>query len=337
MSCRAEGMGAMAGPPSGARNWSGSLPRRSGRGRVDSCLATSMRVTLARVEKSQFLQFKRTKMDRAPCSAFLRCECLRVPDGLFPCALPYDELGSVPRSPRRRARWQKERCIMSWVNHLVAYLSWCSLGKPSGDWSGCVRCPLSSLQWAMVRRLREDVLSVCRLAPASVETSGGLRSVMQLLSELSSDTYAREDVVGPEGPKWLRSQSVSLPEKGAQIELRPPVVPAVVERVLRSPCAFDLSEDCVPAVAPGSCMRVVDWPALVVRLLGCGMACLAPTSARMPRYVGGLPARAGLFGVPKKDSQNLRMIVDRRRQNSLERRVRHVVRDALVAEGASVE
>lgn len=67
----------------------------------------------------------------------------------------------------------------------------------------------------------------------------------------------------------------------------------------------------------------------------CGLADFAEDDEPEPVAVSGREARAGLFGVSKKGSESLRVIVDRRRQNCLERRVRDVVRHELRCQGYS--
>ena len=72
----------------------------------------------------------------------------------------------------------------------------------------------------------------------------------------------------------------------------------------------------VPAQAAGSFLSCTSVPSVLSRLWDARL--LTPLDPSVLRMHGPAPVRAGLFGVVKKGSDRLRVIVDRRRQNALE-------------------
>ena len=255
---------------------------------------------------------------------------------LFPCGLPYPENRAlVPRSPRRRQRWAAERRRREWLNHLMAYLTWLSLSRPGpGAQATALSAPLSTAQEQMVRRFRRHLADLCRPAPPPGAAGGGLARLERALDELGLSAYG--SVLSDESaPLDVDAASVSLPKRGAALPLCPPRVPPEVHKVLEDPAAFRLPESRLPALVPPACLRVRDLAGIAAALWDRGMLDFIPVD-RVP-VLHGCPTFAGLFGVTKKASPMLRLIVDRRRQNAAERSLPEVVAEALLRQGASAE
>eukprot|EP00971_Amphidinium_carterae_P104892 2077243-Amphidinium_carterae.1 len=110
----------------------------------------------------------------------------------------------------------------------------------------------------------------------------------------------------------LRSDNLALPKAAAQIPLRPPVVPQFISSILEEEGSFDLPAEQCPK-APRGYWQVQNWPEVASKLCEAGLMQLC---RHRPDAL-----RTGLFGVAKKGSPMLRIIVDRRPQNSQQRRL----------------
>jgi hypothetical protein len=91
---------------------------------------------------------------------------------------------------------------------------------------------------------------------------------------------------------------------------------------------FDRPAEELPAQAPAACSTVQHWPSLAGRLFDLGMLELLHPSSTPS--IGGKPAAAELFGVPKKGSELRRVILDRRRRNAMEKPLDRVLTELAV-------
>ena len=112
-------------------------------------------------------------------------------------------------------------------------------------------------------------------------------------------------------------------------------LPACVVRVLNEPGVFDLPSSSLPAVAAGSYHGYRDLGQSLVKLWDARLIAPVPTS-RLEMF-RGCPVRAGLFAVAKKDSDQQRVIVDRRRRNALETSLPDAVWEDCIAHEESLE
>ena len=98
-------------------------------------------------------------------------------------------------------------------------------------------------------------------------------------------------------------------------------VPDHLKWVLSRPSDLVLPEDAWPSPLPVPCHMISpeNERVLVSRMLKIGMGVLVP-EAQVPRRPDGRPLLAGWFAVPHKEGSD-RLILDRRPQNSTERRV----------------
>eukprot|EP00971_Amphidinium_carterae_P025358 500552-Amphidinium_carterae.1 len=258
------------------------------------------------------------------------------PKPLFPCGIPYPEVylrAHVPVSGRRRGRFCRERSVRMTLNQMVMYATWLAVGRSCGDQSVAQSvCPLSDLQWKLVGQIRCDLLRVCRPEDViSLEGCGHekLEKTLRNLEEqkpyrlysVHGDVCSVDDVVP------LSSANMALPIRAAEIELTYPNVPRVFERILSTPRIFDLPSDRLPMSLPRFHMSVDDWPQVAQRLWESGLICLRPCDGV------SVSQRAGLFGVPKKGSDQIRMICDRRQRNAVEKSMFEVLADLAEREG----
>eukprot|EP00971_Amphidinium_carterae_P342941 6482419-Amphidinium_carterae.1 len=212
----------------------------------------------------------------APGSRANRTE---LPPQLFPCGCPYPSAfsaGEIPTSPRRRGRWTQTRQKRVWVNQAVLYLTWLSLGQPSGGPAVLAACAaLHPVQLAMVRDLESQVANWSRPG----EPGGGLKEVIQQLHTLRDlDAYAR--CPKEEGldvrTVTLEPGKMSLPKKAAVIPMEVPHVPQIVEDVLKVPLIFDLPVCDRPTGHVNMYMQVSSWTGVANALAESGLMQLIP-------------------------------------------------------------
>ncbi|MBM4022198.1 MAG: hypothetical protein FJ284_08145 [Planctomycetes bacterium] len=97
----------------------------------------------------------------------------------------------------------------------------------------------------------------------------------------------------------------------------------MLAELYQRPGVFDRPEHELPGQAPNACEKVKDWEPLVARMFEVGM--LKLLDPRSTPVVAGVRASAALFGVAKKDSELLRVILDRRRRNCMEKSLDRVI------------
>ena len=244
---------------------------------------------------------------------------------LLPCGLPFPwrSIAKAPSSARRRQRWQHERRRRLWVNTAVAYLSWLSLGRPGGGPPArCLQAPVSSAQRHLVDGLIERFSGVCRAGDCLRSFAGGIASLHDAVSTLMDDVYQGTNNQFT-NPLKLNQFNMSVPDVGAQVLISEPRVPEEFGMIFRSPGIFDLPDGELPLRLPNMCMAVDKWEPIAAKLWDIGLIDLVPSDRVV--HIGGKPVRAGLFGVAKKLTSSLRVIVDRRRRNSVEKRLGRVL------------
>eukprot|EP00971_Amphidinium_carterae_P150990 2994411-Amphidinium_carterae.1 len=260
------------------------------------------------------------------------------PVPLFPCGLPYPEVylraDDVPVSGRRRSRYHRERSLRITVNQMMLYASWLAVGRSCGDLavSSSLR-PLSSLQWKLVGQLRSDLLRVCRPEETCVLEGGGherLEKTLRGLEEQAPYSVHASTELGTEVVS-LSASNMALPIDAAKIELTWPRVPRIFERILHTPHVFDLPLDRVPSSVPRFHMAVDSWPQVAMKLWDAGLVGL---KACRDEFV---TQRAGLFGVPKKGTSQVRMICDRRQRNAMEKTMFEVLAEVALSEDIGVK
>ena len=160
---------------------------------------------------------------------------------LFPCGLPYLDRTArrAPVSGRRRQRWQRERRRRLAVDAMVAYSSWLAPGRPSGGPSaGLVAAALTPMQRSCVKAFEQQLAGVSRPGTTiSVELGGCSRTLNTLLNQLDLSSYTQQQNVSAL-PLWPDPDLTSVPARGAQVELKEPVVPSLYAELLREPGAF---------------------------------------------------------------------------------------------------
>ena len=212
---------------------------------------------------------------------------------------------------------------------MVAALSWMSMGKPSGGPSARVLASrLTPVQRELVEELGVRVAGVCRPGTPLMVPGGGLSVLTSALLEASRVAYSPENAsrtMCAAGPVELEASSMSLPSRGASVAMDETVLPRSIAAVLSQPRAFDRSPDEVELPLPGACHAYQDAPSILARLWDARL--LRPYALSALEVYDGAVVRAGLFGVVKPGSSKIRVIVDRRRRNALERGLPEVLWD----------
>jgi len=179
--------------------------------------------------------------------------------------------------------------------------------------------------------LLPEVRRFCRSSGGcpSPSLDGGRERVISLLEEVAKEEYhgtrveADPSAVVP-GALWVDERNAALPEIAGG--LRPArILPNEEAGVIRDmPRSVLLPQRDWPADLPVACNRVHPRrrKALYRRLLAAGLAVLLPASKLPVDPVAGRVLVGGLFGVPKKGKAEVRLILDRRPQNSVNRRLR---------------
>eukprot|EP00971_Amphidinium_carterae_P162590 3223250-Amphidinium_carterae.1 len=253
---------------------------------------------------------------------------------VLPCGLPYPPSvrSSAPASGRRRARWHRVRNRRLWINATVAYLDFLHLGKPGGAglrWARVLQSPLSVQQWALAQKLESTYLAVCRLGETPESPSGGLEQLAQCL-HVTMDYGGKRVPKATVVPVELRGDNMSLPDHAGLVPLKSPVVPPEFEAMLEEPDIFlRASHDMLERLPPWY-MCVASWPDIAKQLLHRGLC--RPVRPSEAQLWHGQHLRAGLFGVAKPDTKMRRVIIDRRRRNSIERCLRQVMMEKALRE-----
>eukprot|EP00971_Amphidinium_carterae_P352836 6492748-Amphidinium_carterae.2 len=253
-----------------------------------------------------------------------------LPDSanILPCGLPYKHIylkGWSSQSGRRVAK-RRERFARRahWVNQAVAYLTWLAMRRPRGHVHAAV------LAWELTPRQRElcDFLwsrfsGVCRPGESiGPLPRGGLSSLYEVLGSVEPHDYSASTVSSAVALE-LTPNNMSLPEVSAQVPLEYPVLPPELVHYLRSASAFrDPECDPLTVKMPPHFMCCDNWLGVGSRLVSCGLA--EVTHDWLEPSFGKYHLRTGLFGVAKADSDLVRLIVDRRRANMVERSMRAV-------------
>ena len=247
-------------------------------------------------------------------------------DALRPCRPPFVLSRTPPPGSRRRARWARQRTAMQWVNLMFAAYSWLATGSaPPGQGVLPPNSPLSPAQAELAQRLLQRSLAIARRRPSGWR--GGRSTIRDRLLQ-KTGLYG----VAPHGSAQpLTVHNASLPDNASVVDLGGPLNRPLLASLFATPHAFDRDSVDVPAKLPISFSSVPPscWSPLLARMWDISMIALLPVDAAAHRR--GRPVAAHLFGVVKKASDLLRVIVDRRPRNALEFGVRvalHMVMQA---------
>ena len=213
------------------------------------------------------------------------------------------------------------------MNILVAALSWMAMGKPTGGpAAGVLGASLNARQWELVEELKARVAGVCRPGVSLDIPGGGLASLTSALLESGQIAYTLEGAdrkLDTAGPLQLDASSLSLPLFGAKIEMDETVLPRSLAQVLRAEAVFDKNCVDMSIPLPGACHAYQAAAPILAKLWDARL--LRPCARSALEVFDGAEVRAGLFGVAKAGSEKMRVIIDRRRRNHLERGLPQVV------------
>ena len=246
---------------------------------------------------------------------------------VMPCGLPYPWRSSErpPTSSRRRHRWLLELQRRRWINVSIAYLTWLSLGKPNGGKSAtALSLPLTEDQRTLVADIEGKFLGTCRAGEPVPLLAGGIVGIHAALAGLMDNNYLGGGSHFVE-PLTLTADTLSIPQRGADILMQTPVVPPEYSDIFALEHVFDKLPEDYPPKLPPMCLRVAEWGAVAARIWDARL--LRAVDPSVVEVAAGVEVRAGLFGVAKKGDHRLRVIVDRRRRNALERPLRDVLHD----------
>ena len=244
----------------------------------------------------------------------------------MPCGLPFAApVQGPPKSGRRRQRWFKTQRSRSMINSLVAYLSWLSVGRPAGGPAAQVlACELTPVQLELVADLQSRIAGVCRSSEMLPSLDGGLSTLQDSLTSISTTGYHNTTMaMFGSPPKSLTPYNMSVPDVAAILPLDETRLPKVYANIVACPELFDLEPHEWPTELPGMCMSVSNWPDVACKLWDVALVNVV-ADLDIPRWQG-LAIRAGLFGVGKKLSELLRIIIDKRRKNACEKALLRVL------------
>ena len=254
---------------------------------------------------------------------------------ILPCGPPFPVTGlTPPKSPRRRARWVRSQTRRLWVNAAVSLLSWIAVGRRMDEeYFQLLARPLTTAQWSLVRGLEQRFSGLCRPGQVIDLPGGGLHSLHEMI--LSAHSACYDGSVGPGAPENLTPQNMSVPKVGADILLEEPVVPVPLAQLFRDPDAFALPPHLLPPHLPPRCLRVSCMRGVLARLWDVKL--LAPCPDAELVWHNQEVVRAGLFGVAKKNTDLLRVIVDRRMRNACERGLEEVLVEHCLKTGVEAD
>eukprot|EP00971_Amphidinium_carterae_P333264 6467911-Amphidinium_carterae.1 len=135
--------------------------------------------------------------------------------------------------------------------------------------------------------------------------------------------YSRKRCTSSGAPQTvtLNEKNMSLPPVAGQIPLEPPLFADFYKHLLERPTGLLLPVEQRPRRLPTMFMDVQSWPPIAKKLRACRLVKYVPEE-QVPVYTLSsgrqVQARAGIFGVPKSSGDLARLIIDRRKQNSLE-------------------
>eukprot|EP00971_Amphidinium_carterae_P339536 6477397-Amphidinium_carterae.1 len=231
-------------------------------------------------------------------------------------------------SPRRRQRAQRRHQLQLYENLVACALSWLHLGRPqNGLGADLMFVQLNSLQVSLWEPFAVELRRWCRPLPDLCGEGGGLSRCLSKLID-GADSFGYQTAFRNDRPASVSSETITLndknlalPQCAAKIALAPPLIPSYVQQILECPGSFRLQ------LPPDGLHRVHfavdDWPSVFRAMHQVGLLTLRPRSECSQH--NGRVVKAGLFGVPKKGSDNARIIVDRRAQNHLEHSLRSVL------------
>eukprot|EP00971_Amphidinium_carterae_P352299 6492534-Amphidinium_carterae.3 len=318
--------GAGASPAPHARSRDNSLRERASPASKGMQTLAQQLVSACVESKSSFGRFYRAGVRSVQSSRLASVHPPGAADmgaATFPMGLPYPcalLAASPPLSSRRRQRYWAARKVQHLTNLMVAQWTWLSMGSPRrGMGAAVLSQPLNPLQSQCVAAHASHWRAFCRAD--SLGSAGGDK-LQHLLSQLSAGKDATPYGVRhgqtitqpPQTPVTvtLTPENLALPATAAKIPLDSPVVPKLFGCILREEGIFDLEPEARPK-PPRAFWQVAKWHDVASRLCEVGMIQLC-------EHVPGR-LRTGLFGVPKKGSELVRIIVDRRPQNSQQRRL----------------
>eukprot|EP00971_Amphidinium_carterae_P285720 5673079-Amphidinium_carterae.3 len=245
----------------------------------------------------------------------------------LPLPLPFGEVcGSphssvAPESGRRRSRFFRERNFREFANFVVASMNWLHFGRPHhGLCAEFVPLQCSVAQERLMLPLLDGLKTWYRSRRISSDSDGaplldgGLSRLIASLVCVAGHygkAVAPDQSVGSSLGSMetvsLSASTMSLPTQAGKVALDWPLIPTEVRELLETEDAFLSSE--APSCLPKTFTLVDDWLAVLHSLLDCGLCELVPDPLA-PRHMG-TRVSAGLFGVPKKGSEQTRLIVDR--------------------------
>ena len=229
----------------------------------------------------------------------------------------------APRSGRRRGRYFRVRVAQRWVNELFAFFSYLELGCPKdANWEGRLGPPcINPDAHRRARLLLPDVLRFGRSGVPSGPPDGGARArLSEALERCAQERYQRADDSIQQicGALQVDPRRISMPSNAGSINICDHLSPPQLKEY------SDLGGLVLPEgdldEAPQACHMVApgDEDELSSSLLTCNMARLVPEED-LPRRLDGQLLIGGFFAVAKSGGR-LRLIFDRRPQNSRERR-----------------
>jgi len=257
--------------------------------------------------------------------------CLGGSGRILPMHLP-DTSGlyaSLPKGRRRRARRSAYVCATHWVEMLISMFNFYELSHPKSDSEiaqGMGKYTTSSDQDRAFECLVRECVPFCRLKAEKSDLGRGQRSLAEILKELESnfsDNLGQVDFSSTVASR-VQPDRVHLPTTAGTCDPRDWLDPDVA-KFAENPYLLKLPEEEWPRPLPNVCHLVdpEDEIILAKKFLNACVATLVPESL-IPRDKARRLIVSGWFAVWHSIVKD-RLIQDRRRPNSTERRVRRCV------------
>ena len=165
-----------------------------------------------------------------------------------------------------------------------------------------------------------------KLEDRAQKLTGKRATFHEHLLSLRDDPYSSFSSIA--APLELSHENASLPQVRERVRLDGHYIHPELAAIYSTPGIFDRPLEELPAQSPVACSRVEHWPSLAGRMYDLSMLELMLPSTTP--CLAGRAATSQFFGVAKKDSQLLRVILDRRPRNCMEKTLHRVLVERLL-------
>ena len=191
---------------------------------------------------------------------------------------------------------------------MILYSNW-SAAQVASTCCWCWMCLVPSpTQIAFWERCASDSNTFLKLEDRAQKLTGKRATFHEHLQSLRDDPYSSFSSIA--APLELSHENASLPQVRERVRLDGHYIHPELAAIYPEPSVFDRPLEELPTQSPVACSRVEHWASLAGRMYDISMLELMLPSTTP--CLAGRAATSQFFGVAKKDSQLLRVILDRR-------------------------